>query len=93
MELATKKVLFSNDANGHEFADPYCTLIEISLSITKEQMKKLEYSQLGVMRRGGSWKEIMEDGNIQYTLISSGRFSQYKEEDYNELYKLISGNY
>ena len=93
MKQNTKKVLFSNDGNGHEYYNPYCTLVEIDSSITKEQMYKLEISQLGVLRRGGCWQEIMEDGNIQFTLINSGRFSEYKKEEYDELYKLISGNY
>ncbi len=93
MESITKKILFSNDANGHEYYNPYCSLVEINSSITKEQMYKLEVSQLGVLRIGGDWQKIMEDGNIQYILIGSGKFSEYKTEDYDELYKLISGNY
>lgn len=87
------KILFVDDCNGFEGENPVCDLIEISSDITIEQLQKLEKSQMGLHRRGGQWIEIMQDGEIPYTKLSHGKLSEYKKEDYDELYKVISGNY
>lgn len=87
------KVLFLNDGNGFDAHNPSATLVDIPENISIYQLKKLESGQLGVRRRGGSWKEIMEDGKIEYTVLSSGKKSNFKETDYDIEYNLISGNY
>ena len=35
----------------------------------------------------------MRNGKIEYELFSSGRKSDYDKGDYDEEYRLISGNY
>ena len=88
-----KKILFLNDCNGFEHYDPLASLVEISETETLLKLRSLETNQLGVSRRGGSWKEIMVDGKIPYSLIKEGRKSDFKKEDYDTIYYLISGNY
>lgn len=87
------KILFLNDCNGYEVLDPLASLVEIPDAINISILHILEKSQIGVGHIGGKWKEIMKDGKIEHTLISSGRKSDYSEKDYDEEYFLISGNY
>ena len=87
------KILFLDDCNMFEGHDPLAFLVEIPSEINSSILHSLEESQIGVMRIGGSWREIMKDGKIEHTLISSGRKSDYSNKDYDEEYKLISGNY
>ena len=82
-----------DDCNKNEWENPRAYLVEVSESITREMMSKLERMQCGAGRIGGSWMRIMQDGNIEHTLISKGRKSDYTEKDYDESYDLISGNY
>ena len=89
----TRRVLFLSDENGHEYSDPIANLVEIPKIINSSILHALELGQRGVYHLGGSWREMMEYGNIEYTVISSGRKSDYKNTDYDELYKLISGSY
>lgn len=93
------KFLATSDANGHEAADPIAFLVELEINtpfqLYSEILKKLEFSQPGVMRRGGSIKEILADLQklgIRGQILSTGRKSEYKDTDL-EVYKLISGNY
>lgn len=96
------KVLFLNDANGHEFKNPHAALIDIDLGEVvmdfnelTEHMRSLEYNQLGVMRRGGSYQEILNElvkQGFKYKKISEARFSDFKDATKFH-YKLISGNY
>lgn len=88
-----KKILFLDDCNMFEAKNPLAFLVEVPNEISVSTLHILEKSQIGVYHRGGEWKEIMEDGRIDYKLISEGRKSDYTENDYNEEYKLISGNY
>ena len=87
------KVLFTSDANGHEHSDPYAWLVEVPLWAIKPILKALEFTQPGATRLGGDWHYIMEKGNIPHTELSSGKKSNYKVEEYDTLYELISGNY
>lgn len=87
------KILFLDDCNMFEGYNPLAYLVEIPNEINSSILHILEKSQIGVRRRGGKWIEIMEDGKIEHTLISSGRKSDYSEKDYDEEYGLISGNY
>lgn len=87
------KILFLSDSNGHDYYNPYAVLIELPNNVTSQTLSDLEARQLGAYRRGGSWKEIMEDGKIVYNVISEGRKSDYKDTEYDNIYKLISGNY
>jgi hypothetical protein len=93
MNKISKLVLFVDDCNGFEGYNPRCNLVEIPAEITKEAMQKLELSQVGVMRRGGKWEEIMQDGQFAYIEHSHGRLSDFQEGEYDEKYNLISGNY
>jgi hypothetical protein len=77
----------------HEGHDPRAYLVEIPKHVSFTTMEKLEYSQIGVMRLGGSWHKIMVDGNIEHRLISEGRQSDYTKGDYDDVYRVISGNY
>lgn len=88
-----KKILFLDDCNMFESHNPIANLVEIPKEINSSILQKLERSQPGIYHRGGRWMEIMKDGNIEYKLLSSGRKSDYTENDYDEEYKLISGNY
>lgn len=88
-----RKVLFLNDCNGYEGHDPLAFLVEIPREINNNILYALESTQRGVGHRGGNWKEIMQDGQIKHKEISNGRKSDYSEKDYEEEYKLISGNY
>ncbi len=88
------KVLFLNDMNKNEFIDPRADLVEIiSIPVTYSGMRVLEEAQVGVERHGGSWKDIMTDGDIKYNHIKSGKLSDFEEREYDVKYKLISGNY
>lgn len=85
------KILFTTDCNGFESKNPKAFLVEC-VDTNLENLRKLELSQIRVGRRGGMWKEIMIDGNLNYTLISQGNKSDYTS-GYDLEYKLISGNY
>lgn len=96
------KVLFTNDANGHEHADPYATLVFIQTDMPEEvfipRLHKLETTQLGATRRGGNYKEIMDDLaalGIISSVVRGGRRSDFIKEPGEHFieYKLISGNY
>lgn len=88
-----KKILFLEDCNMFEGHNPRAYLVEMSKEINSSILNALEKSQRGVYRRGGKWNEIMKDGKIEYKLLSSGKKSDYTEKDYDEEYKVISGNY
>lgn len=87
------KILFTDDCNGHMFKNPLASLIEIHDKVNIEQLQGFELQQPGVLRMGGKFKDIMEFGNINYTILSSGTLSDYKKKDYDKRYHLISGNY
>jgi len=88
-----KKILFLDDCNKFEGHNPRAYLVEIPQEINCSILYALEKTQIGVGRRGGNWREIMKDGKIEHTLISSGIKSDYTTKDYDEEYKVISGNY
>ena len=88
-----KKILFLDDCNMFEGRNPRTYLVEIPQEINNSILHILENSQRGVGHRGGKWQEIMTDGKIEYKLLSSGKRSDYTEKDYDEEYRLISGNY
>lgn len=88
-----KKVLFLNDKNGYEAADPIAHLVEIDHRIPASTLRVWENNQPGAGRTGGNWERIMKDGDFKYNLLSQGKKSDYQEGDYDEIYKLISGNY
>ena len=87
------KILFLDDCNMFEGQNPLAYLVEMPNEIDSSILYILEKSQRGVYHRGGKWREIMEDGKIKHTLISSGRRSDYYEKDYDKEYRLISGTY
>ena len=86
------RILFLSDSNGYERRDPLADLVDV-YGTEMRIMKALESSQIGVGRTGGSWKEIMKDGKIKHTHVKEGRLSDFKEDDYDIEYRLISGNY
>lgn len=76
--------------------DPLATLVEFSTSVTKEPLKRLELNQLGATRTGGRIDELLQDVNnlgIETKQIKKDKLSEFKKEDYNFEYRLISGNY
>lgn len=88
------KVLFLNDHNLYEAKNPEATLLEIPDHWTPDLMRKLENTIPGVGRMGGSWRMVVDVCNIlPYTVISKGQKSDYKKEDYDIEYTVISGNY
>ena len=92
------KILFVNDCNRNEAKNPYADLIEVIWEhFPKEHlihfMNVAENSQNGVEHSGGSWKRILRDIHLDYTIVSEGRLSDYSESDYDIKYKVISGNY
>lgn len=86
------KVLFLDDCNMFEGHNPIATLVQVS-NTNEEQIKTIEKQQLGVYRMGGRWLDIMKTGNIPYEVLKKGRMSDFKKEDYDIEYRLISGNY
>jgi len=87
------KILFVDDCNGNESEDPIVDLLDVPSNPSENLLKDLEATQLGVGRHGGSWKRIMNNGFMTYTVLKSGRLSDIKLNDYDMFYKLISGNY
>lgn len=87
------KVLFLCEENGYAVENPSATLIEIFDHTSISAMKFLEQSQPGAGHIGGSWKRIMEDGNIDYNVIRQGKKSDFTNKDYDVQYTLIRGNY
>lgn len=75
-----------------EGLNPIADLVDVFNS-SELILKTLEKTQVGVMRMGGSWREIMKDGNIEFNHLSTGRKSDYTKDEYDLEYKLISGNY
>ena len=88
-----RRILFLNNHNGFEHKDPTADLIEVDDNINERILHALELLQPGVGRVGGSWKKIMEDGLLAWRFVNSGKQSDFKERDYDQIYKLISGNY
>lgn len=86
------RFLFIDDCNGYEAKDPRCALVDVYHTETRI-MKALEASQVGAGRMGGSWKKIMEDGNIMHEIVETGPYSTLRNKNYDEEYRLISGNY
>lgn len=88
-----RRILFLDDCNMFEARNPIADLVEIQDETSTSTLRVLEDSQRGVYRRGGKWREIMEDGKIKHAVVSSGRESDYSEGDYDEKYRVVSGNY
>lgn len=86
------RVLFLDDCNMFEGRDPIANLVEV-FDTNELTMKQLEKAQIGVYRSGGRWRKIMEDGNIKFKHLASGRKSDFIQGEYELEYKLISGNY
>lgn len=86
------RILFIDDCNMFEGANPIADLVDV-FDTSELIMRKLEETQVGVRRRGGKWREIMSDGNIQFNHLSRGRKSDYKDDEYDLEYRVISGNY
>lgn len=87
------KVLFLDDRNLYEAKDPYADLVDIKDNVNVKILSALELQQPGAGRLGGSWQQIMMDGDIKYELIKSGRKSDFNDDEFEQEYKLISGNY
>ena len=87
------RVLFLDDCNGFEHKDPIADLVDIPTNTGEKILRSLERTQPGAGRIGGKWREIMLEGNIEHTVVGSGRKSDFTEDDYDLEYKLISGNY
>lgn len=88
-----QRILFLDDCNGFEGHNPNAYLVEVSIVVNAGELYALEKKQIGAGRMGGKWRKILEDGNIPYTLVSSGKKSQYKGNEYSFAYTVISGNY
>jgi hypothetical protein len=88
-----RKILFIDDCNMFEGENPRAYLVELKTEISTHLLHVLENSQRGVGRMGGKWRQIMEDGKLEFNLVSQGVKSDYIEGTYDELYKVISGNY
>lgn len=91
------KILFTDDCNMHEYNNPFATLVELSDYVDKEELSELEYRQVGVGRRGGDWKELLQElekeKGITYTILKQDRMKDIpKWYNYWE-YRVISGNY
>lgn len=95
------KILFVSDANGHEGANPFATLIQLNKPVTFDQLRDLEYKQIGVARRGGSYHEILVElaaKGYTWTEIAQTRWNDILRnlaynKDFAHVYYLISGNY
>ena len=87
-----KRILFLDDCNGFE-KDSIAHVVEIPSTFSIEVLARLEMGQIGVNRMGGKWRKIMEDGRIEYNILEQGRESDFTTKDYDEVYRLISGNY
>ena len=92
VNFRTMRVLFLDDCNMFEGANPIAYLVDV-FDTSELIMRKLEKTQRGVGRRGGKWREIMSDGNIKFNELSKGRKSDYKKDKYDLEYRVISGNY
>lgn len=87
------KVLFVDDCNMNESADPIVDLVDVQKCPPISVLQHIESEQRGVGHQGGSWPGIMCDGCLDYIVLKSGRLSDVKSDDYDMYYKLISGNY
>lgn len=86
------RILFTDDCNMFEGVNPIADLVDV-FNTSEMIMRKLEKTQVGVRKMGGKWREIMSDGNIKFNHLSKGRKSDYKEDEYDLEYRVISGNY
>lgn len=91
--MEVKRILFLDDCNGFEGHDPRAWLVEVEKSLSLEEIKEQEIKQIGCMRMGGNWHKAMETGFFPYTELKQGKKSNFKKEDYDEIYTVISGNY
>ena len=87
------KILFLNEHFVNEVENPPATLVQIYDHTSIGAIRFLEQSQPGVGHMGGSWKSIMEDGDIDHNVLKHGKKSDFTEKDYDFEYTLISGNY
>lgn len=90
------KILFIDDCNGYKSKDPDCDLIEVEVlfeEVLIDTFRELELTQIGVNRSGGKWEKIMTDSGFDFNIIKSGQLSEFLPNEYDEKYKLISGNY
>lgn len=86
-------ILFIDDENGHFSQNPTIYLVEVWKHLTKKEIKKAESNQIGVMRRGGNWQEILEYLNTDYLLLEKNRLDDWEYKKHDIKYKVISGNY
>ena len=89
-------ILFTDDCNGHEFENPPSQLIEFKNKVQPRVIKTIEYGQLGATRMGGSLKTLLEDLeclSVEYKVLKSGYWVDFKPENYEIHYEIISGNY
>jgi len=85
------RILFTDDYNMFEAANPIADLVDV-FDTSELIMRKLEETQVGIRRMGGKWRDIMSDGNIKFNHLSKGRKNDYKKDEYDLEYRVISGN-
>ena len=86
------KILFLNDNNGHESADPCGILCSIFNDFDVVKVKKIEH--LFYNRFSGTvLSELLNNLGFTYEILSSKKYSQYDNKDYSIIYTLMSGNY
>ena len=93
-----QEILFIDISNRFE---PTATLVEVEgPSFTAVQIKDLEFKQEDVMRVGGDWEKIMEDGKIPHIVLAKGKKSDFDTthpnmgpEEFLLRYTLIGGKY
>lgn len=90
-----KRVLFLDSCNHQEpIGNPLATLIVIPERVMLSDLKTIENNKLYIYgRTGGSWQDVMKDSGTEHLVLSSGQFSQYNKDEYDEMYTVISGNY
>lgn len=92
------KVLFIDDCNKNESANPKVILVDVFTNLPVEFVNHLfnvlEEKQQGVEREGGSWHRILINSQLEFDIVFTGIHSEFK--DWNKvdlIYIVISGNY
>ncbi len=92
--METKRIMFVDDCNGYEYDSPIATIVEIPVEITIEMLKFLENQQPGIGHAGGNYIWMLRKGQIEFVILAEGRQKNFKKgQDYDEEYRVVSGNY
>lgn len=70
--------------------DNKATLVWVIHDIEISTLNDLEKLQEGTLHNEEYWRQILEDGKIDYVVMSEGNKSDYNERDYDIYYTPIN---